>query len=273
MLGAIVGDIIGSRHENSSVPPANFDLFGARCRFTDDTVCTVAIAECFLSGGRFDEALGAFALRYPKRGYGSYFDAWAKSWDRKPYGSVGNGAAMRVSPVGFLARSRGDCDELSTLTAVPTHNHVDAIRCANAVAASIWMARQDASIDHIAANIADEYLVQVDQPLDTMQATQKDDVSALSTVPNAIAVALQSRSFEDAIRCALSLGGDADTITSIAGGIAEAMHGVPEWIAAASLDYLPSAFKGVISEFYAAIDDPSRIDFEGLIARNGIPNE
>ena len=269
MLGAIAGDIIGSRHENSSVPPADFDLFGDRCRFTDDTVCTIAIADCFLSGGNFGELLGTYALRYPKRGYGSFFEAWAKSWDRKPYGSLGNGAAMRVSPVGFSARSRAQCDELSTMTALPTHNHPDAIRCANAVAATIWMSRHGEAPDRIAANIADDYRIQVDQSLEAMRATQKDDVSALSTVPNAIAVALQSSGFEDAVRAAVSLGGDADTIASIAGAIAEAMHGVPNWITEAALDYLPPAFRGLISDFYAAVEDPGRFDFEGLVARNG----
>jgi ADP-ribosylglycohydrolase len=225
MLGAIAGDIIGSVYEWDRIKTKDFPLFSPDSGFTDDTVLTVALADTILTGVPYADNLKLFYRAYPGRGYGGSFHAWARSRDTGPYNSWGNGAAMRISPAGFAY------DDLETVlsmarefTAV-THNHPEGIKGGQATAAVIFLARTGSSRDEIRRYVEESFGYDLSLHIDEIRPGYTFNESSQGTVPQAIRAFLDSISFEDAIRNAVSLGGDSDTLACITGGIAQAFYG------------------------------------------------
>lgn len=237
MYGAILGDIIGSPYEfDRGNKTKNFPLFSQESKFTDDSVMTIAVAEALLKSGHGtdDEIRRAVTLsmriwgnRYPDAGYGQRFHHWLHAKAPKPYGSYGNGSAMRVSPVGWLYESIGKTREVARLTAEVTHNHPEGIKGAEATASAIFLARTGHSKTEIRDYITQEFGYDLSRTCDDIRPVYRHDESCQRTVPEAIIAFLEGNGFEDVIRTAVSLGGDCDTLTCIAGGIAEAFYGVP----------------------------------------------
>ncbi len=229
MLGAIIGDIAGSIYEASPIKTKDFSFFGGYCCFTDDSVCTVAVADILLHDLPPAETMQAWCRRHPYRGYGGNFGMWIYADPPEPYGSYGNGAAMRVSPAAFLNREdlRAALSASDKVTEI-THNHPEGIKGARATTHAIWLAFQDESPDNIRQVIASEYSYDLTQTVDAIRPSYFFDVTCQGSVPQAITCALESVSYEDAVRNAISLGGDSDTLAAIAGPIAEALHGIPD---------------------------------------------
>jgi len=225
MLGAIAGDIIGSVYEFSPIKTEDFELFSARITFTDDTVLTVALADAILHGKDYGRTMKEYYRRYPHAGYGSYFHQWARSDDSRPYNSWGNGAAMRISPVGFAYATLEEVLAQAEYFTAITHNHPEGIRGAQATAAAVFLARKGGSKEEIKAITGKRFGYDLSRSLDEIRPTYAFDVSCQGTVPQAITAFLESRDFEDAIRKAVSLGGDSDTLACITGGIAHAFYG------------------------------------------------
>ncbi len=254
MLGSIIGDIIGSIYEVANHRSKEFPLFGTGCRFTDDTVMTVAVADCLMNDGNYTEYIKTYAQRYPNRGYGGRFIQWMQSDDMSPYNSWGNGSAMRVSSIGFALEDLNSVISEAKRSAEVTHNHPEGIKGAQATAVAIFMARKGQSKEQIKAAIAKSFGYDLSQTLDEIRPTYVFDVSCQGTVPQAITAFLESTDFEDAIRNAISLGGDSDTLACITGGIAEAFYGdVPEDIAKKALSYLDSNMREVVEKFYGSL--------------------
>ena len=250
MIGAIAGDIIGSVFEHHPIKTADFRLFGNGNKFTDDTVLTIAVAAAILDGRDYGEAMADFAQRYPKAGYGGSFRNWVQSWDRKPYGSYGNGSAMRVSPVGWAFNTVSQVLREAQRSAEVTHNHPEGNKGAQATALSILLARQGKSKATIKKEITTRFGYDIDRTLAQIRPTYTFDVTCQGSVPEAIIAFLESDSYEDAVRNAVSLGGDADTQACIAGGIAEAFYGgVPAHFEEQVLPMLPSDLRMVVDSF------------------------
>ncbi len=249
MIGAIAGDIIGSVHEGAGTKTKRFPLFGPHNWFTDDTVLTVAVAESILRGSDLVDTLHDYFHRYPQRGYGGSFIEWAVLRRREPYNSWGNGSAMRVSPVGFAYDTLDDVMQQAERTAAVTHNHPEGIRGAQATAVAIYLARTGSDKQAIRQHLVDVFGYDLSTPLNAIRETYEFDVSCQGSVPQAIVAFLEAADFEDAIRNAISLGGDADTMACIAGGIAEAYWGVPKEIEQQTLSYLDGQLRKVVDEF------------------------
>ena len=260
MLGAIIGDIVGSRWEFDPTNDYNFEWLSEKNGFTDDTICTVAVADALLHERDFGESIHDWCNRYqhPMGGYGGRFAQWVHSGNPQPYGSYGNGAAMRVSPVGWFPFSREEVLEAAKKTAICTHNHPEGVKGAQTVALAIFKARQfgsDAS-EHI-----DDILEECVRFSNYDINIRKEDVinhfdeTCQGTVPVALWIIGQSTSFEDAVRKAVSLGADADTLGAIVGSIAETIWGIPEEAKQAILAYLPDEMKEVVSDFYEHINE------------------
>ena len=248
MLGAIIGDIVGSRFEFNPTNDYNFELFTGECAFTDDTICTCAIADALLKGKDFGESLHEWCRLYPnpKGSYGGRFAQWVHSDNPQPYGSFGNGSAMRVSPVAWFYNSYDEVLEAAKQTAICTHNHPEGIKGAQAVAYAIFRARNDFNrVDIIPGReelkefigyVKDYSGYNLNFQLEDV--TNKFDETCQGTVPVALKIIYESNSFEDAIRRAVSLGADADTLGAIVGSIAEAIWGIPLEISTSVLSYL-----------------------------------
>ena len=250
MLGAILGDIVGSAYEHDAPKTTDFPLFGEFSRFTDDTVLTVATAHAILTGRSWADAYHDFGNRHPGAGYGGAFRAWLAREDRQPYGSWGNGAAMRVSPIGWAWSSIGDVLREAERSAAVTHDHWEGILGAQAVALAVYLARSGASKPEIRRIVTRHTGYPLDRTLDEIRPRYRFDVSSQRSVPEAITAFLESESVEHAIRLAVSLGGDADTQAAIAGGIAEAFYGeVPAELAAEAMGRLTPALRGIVTEF------------------------
>lgn len=250
MLGAIAGDVIGSIHEAARTKTKDFPLLTPQSRFTDDTVLTVAVAECLLHGREYVEAFHDYFETYPTAGYGGTFFWWASSRCREPYNSWGNGSAMRVSPVAYAAATLEEVLEEAKRCAEVTHNHEQGIRGAQAVAAAVFLARTGSSKEQIRQYIEERFGYFLDETLDQLRPTYPFDVSCQGSVPQSILAFLESDGFEDAIRNAISLGGDADTMACIAGAIAEAYYGgVPDEIAIPILERLDNRLRNVVRDF------------------------
>ncbi len=233
MIGAIAGDIIGSVYEHRPIKTKEFPLFHPRCRFTDDSVLTVAVADSILTGRHYVESVRTIGRRYPDAGYGGAFFAWLQGDDPRPYNSWGNGAAMRVSPVGFAFDSEEEVLRHARLTAEISHNHPEGIKGAQATALAVFLARTGSRKAQIRERISREFGFDLQRSVDEIRPSYAFDVSCQGTVPEAIVAFLESTSYEDAVRNAISLGGDSDTLACITGGIAEAFYsGVPEEIRA-----------------------------------------
>jgi len=228
MLGAIAGDIIGSIYEFDNIKTTQFELFNPRCTFTDDTVLTVALADSILSDQPYPQKLKAYYHLYPYSGYGGNFRHWARSNSLSPYNSFGNGSAMRVSPVGFAHDSLESVLHAAELSAAVTHNHPEGIKGAQAVAAAIFLARTGSSQAEIKSYVESTFGYDLSKSLDDIRPGYRFDETCPGSVPQAITAFLESTGFEDAVRLAISLGGDSDTIACITGGIAQAYYkGVP----------------------------------------------
>lgn len=231
MIGAIAGDIIGSVYEHVPIKTPVFPLFHPRSTFTDDSVLTVAIAEAILSGRPYFETVRMFGRRYPRAGYGGSFLEWLLIDDPQPYRSWGNGSAMRVSPVGWAFASEDEVLQQAHASAEITHNHPEGIKGAQATALAIYLARTGADKEAIRTRIQDQFSYDLTRTVDTIRPGYTFDVSCQGTVPEALIAFLDTDSYEEAVRSAVSLGGDSDTLACIAGSIAEAFYGgVPEHI-------------------------------------------
>lgn len=250
MIGAIAGDIIGSVYEHRPIKSKDFPLFRPDSRFTDDTVLTVAVAGAILSGCPYAEAVREFGRRHPGAGYGGSFIHWLLADDPRPYGSWGNGSAMRVSPVGFAFTSEDEVLREARLSAEFTHDHPEGIRGAQATALAVFLARTGNDKAVIRTRIGREFGYDLSRGIDDIRPGYTFDVSCQGSVPQAIVAFLDSESYEDTIRSAVSLGGDSDTLACIAGGIAEAFYGgVPETIRASALDRLTPDLSEVVERF------------------------
>ena len=295
MLGAIVGDIVGSVYEWNNIKTKDFPLFREDCFFTDDTVMTCAVAEAVMNGGERDDFIDAmkkYGRMYPNAGYGSRFHEWLNSDVREPYNSYGNGSAMRVSPCawvmdcGFCARtgmwpSNGRAG--ARLSAEVTHNHPEGIKGAMATADAIFMNRFNFGgyyLDYgtpindnqaeckrlLKEHIEREYGYDLSIPLDEIRPGYKFNETCQDTVPQAIIAFLESTDFEDAIRNAISLGGDSDTLAAITGSIAEAAYGIPDRIKNKAYSYLDEPLKDVLRRWRKFIAKHDRRPFDNMMA-------
>lgn len=250
MIGAIAGDIIGSVYEYQPIKTKDFPLFNPRCSFTDDTVLTVAIAEAILEGRSYADSIRRFARRYPEAGYGEWFRYWLYSPHPKPYNSWGNGSAMRVSPVGFAFSTEEEVLVQAKATAEITHNHPEGIKGAQATALAIFLARRGIDKEGIRTRIEKMFGYNLRRTVDDIRPWYSFDPSCQGTVPEAIIAFLDSESFEDALRNAISLGGDSDTLACITGGIAQAFYGgVPDKIREKVRELLPLDLWAVTERF------------------------
>lgn len=256
MIGAIIGDIVGSVYEWNNIKTKDFKLFNSRCFFTDDTVMTLAIAEGLMNGGSansFIKAMKKYGRMYPDAGYGGHFCSWLSSGDIHPYNSWGNGSAMRVSPVAWVFDTLLEVEHYAEVSAAVTHNHPEGIKGAKATAAAIFLARKGKTKNDIKAYIESEYGYDLNRTLDEIRPSYRFNESCQETVPEAIIAFLESIDFEDAIRNAISLGGDSDTLAAITGSIAEAAYNIPEEIVEKALTYLDSPLLETYKKFCDSI--------------------
>jgi ADP-ribosylglycohydrolase len=250
MIGAISGDIIGSVFEQDQIKTTSFPLFSNQSRFTDDTVLTVAVAYAILNDGDYAAALKSFARNYPGAGYGMSFFHWMQSADMKPYNSWGNGSAMRVSPVGFAFDSPETVLNEARKCAAVTHNHPEGIKGAQATALAIYLARQGVGRADIRHEIATRFGYDLRRTLAEIRPAYYFDVSCQGSVPESMIAFFESRHFEDAVRKAISLGGDSDTMGCIAGAIAHSFYrDIPSNIIIEVKKRLPPEFLTIIDEF------------------------
>lgn len=253
MIGAIIGDIVGSRFEFDNIKTKDFELFDRECMFTDDTVMTIAIGKalCDYRGEDFKthlvKTMHEVGNKYLNCGYGGRFLDWMKHRSTMPYNSCGNGSAMRVSAVGWYAKTLEEAEVLATLTAEVTHNHPEGIKGAVSIAGAIWLARNGKTKDEIKKYIVDNYYA-LDFTLDEIRPTYDYEITCQKSVPQAIQAFLESENFEDAIRNAISIGGDSDTVAAITGSIAEAFYGVDEEIRETALSYLDDYLLSIYEE-------------------------
>jgi type I restriction enzyme M protein len=256
MLGAIIGDIVGSRFEWNNIKTKDFSLFTENCEPTDDSIMTLAIGKALLASDCSTALLGEAAVywmrqigqQYPDCGYGGHFYQWMFSSAPRPYRSFGNGAAMRVSPCGFAANSLEQAKVLSRAVTEVTHNHPEGIKGAEATATAIYLARTGASMSEIRQHISQQYY-SLNFTLDEIRDRYEFNETCQQTVPQAIEAFLESRNFEDAIRNAISIGGDSDTLAAITGGIAEAYYGIPADIREEALSYLDPTLTELLTDF------------------------
>src|SRR6266536_27653 len=251
MIGAIAGDIIGSRFEGQPGPRADFLLFHPDCRFTDDTVCSLAVADALMGARDFAPRLRAFVRRHPDRGYGGMFIDWAFADAMGPYGSWGNGAPMRVAAVGWLAKDDAEAAELAASQAAVTHDHPEAMSAAQAVAVAIFLLRKRERVTAVRERLTRDF----GYDLTAAGAFVRGgfDVSAAGTVPPAVAAAFEAADWETAVRTAVCLGGDTDTLACITGAVAEAIHGIPAEISTATRNYLTEDLRAVLNRFEAFV--------------------
>jgi ADP-ribosylglycohydrolase len=246
VLGAIIGDIAGSVYERDNIKTKDFPLFRDDCYFTDDSVMTIAVAEALDNGGSPDDfinSMKALGWLYPGVGYGPTFIRWVLSDCRKPYNSFGNGSAMRVSPVAWYFDSLDEVEHFAEISARVTHNHPEGIKGAKSVAGAIFLARKGTSKVEIKEYVEEKHGYNLNRTLDEIRPYYKYDITCQGTVPEAIIAFLESNDFEDAVRNAVSIGGDSDTVAAITGSIAEAAYGIPEEIANKGLGYLDASLR------------------------------
>ena len=261
MFGAILGDIIGSPYEfDRGNKTKDFPLFCPRSKYTDDSVMTIAVAKALMDtiGKKDDEirnalieSMQAWGEAFPWAGYGGMFSRWLRSRHPEPYGSYGNGSAMRVSSAGWLYDTLEETRHIARLTAEVTHNHPEGIKGAEAVASAIFLARKGSSKEEIRDYIVAEFGYDLSRTCDEIRPGYHHVENCQQTVPEAITAFLEGKDFEDVIRTAVSLGGDCDTLTCIAGSMAEAFYGVPEDLAEACRDRLPADMRAVLKRFEA----------------------
>lgn len=249
MYGAILGDIVGSSREWRSIKNEDFDLLVSKSRITDDTVMTVATADAILNEKDYGKCYFEWGNKYLNAGYGGGFAKWLRSEDPQPYNSFGNGSAMRVSPVGWAYLTLEETLEQAAKSAAPTHNHPEGIKGAQAIAGAIYLARHGCSKKNIYSWIENEFNYNLNRKLSEFRMNYKFDVTCQGSVPEAIICFIEGNSYEDVIRKAVSLGGDADTQACIAGSIAEAYYGIPEDLLSKTNEYLPDCMAEVLTSF------------------------
>lgn len=250
MFGVIAGDVIGSRFEWAPIKTIDFSLFHPRCSFTDDTVLTVATASAILRGSPFDETYLDFGRRYPRAGYGGNFHKWLAAIEPRPYNSYGNGSAMRVAPVGWACADERSVLREAERSAAVTHNHPEGVKGAQATALAVFMARCGSSKDEIREAIASRFGYDLNRTIGQIRPAYHFDVTCQGTVPEALIAFFESTDYESAIRLAISLGGDSDTLAAITGGIAQAFYRViPDPIVRGVRARLPDEFLRVVDEF------------------------
>ncbi len=250
MLGAIAGDIIGSRFEHARIKSKEFELFNRQSVFTDDTVLTIAVADSLLHKIPYHKKFREYFHYYPAAGYGGRFRRWARSPKPAPYGSYGNGSAMRVSPIAWHYDSLSDVLNEALHSAEMTHNHPEGIKGAQAVAAAIYLARKGSSKDEIKSYIEEQFNYDLSSNINAIRENYGFEISCQKSVPQAIIAFLESIDFEDAVRNAVSLGGDSDTLACMAGGIAEAFYGgIPTDIAEETLRRLDERMNDIYTQF------------------------
>lgn len=257
MLGAIIGDIVGSRFEGyyNRIKTTDFELFDKSSKFTDDTVLTIAVADWLMRDKEHHpetlvKLMQTYGRMYPRSGFSHATKAWLNSEDPQPYGSFTNGAAMRVSPIGWAFDNLEETLEVAKRSAEVSHNSEQGITAAQAVSAAIFMARNHASKTEIKSFIEQNFHYDLSRSIEEIRPKYDFDCSCEGSVPEAIVAFLDGEDFESTIRLAVSLGGDSDTQACIAGGIAEAYYGqIPREITANAIHKLPSQFREVLFEF------------------------
>lgn len=280
MYGAILGDIIGSRFEfDRGNKSKDFELFSPECKFTDDTVMTVAVAQALMDAGvdadvatieaAVTDAMQDWGHRYPDAGYGGRFRGWlAAGKNAKPYNSYGNGSAMRVSPAGWLYDSIERTREVARATANVSHNHPEGIKGAEATASAIYLARTGTSKKKIKDYVIKEFGYDLSRTLDEIRPAYHHVEDCQRTVPEAITAFLEGKDFEDVIRNAISLGGDTDTLGAIAGAMAEALYEIPDDLIREADSYMPEEIWDVVYDFYDYKEE-SAVDEDGFIVETG----
>ncbi len=257
MIGAVIGDIVGSVYEFHNIKTKNFPLFSAGSSFTDDSVMTIAVAHA-LSEWEKKEDIDAFkriliarmhdyGRRYPHAGYGGRFRHWLRHGDTEPYGSYGNGSAMRVSAVAYYAKNLEDALTLAEASAAVTHNHPEGIKGAAVTAGATFLARNGASKEEIRHFVEGYY--DISFTLDEIRPSYRFNETCQGTVPQAMVAFFESAGFEDALRCAISIGGDSDTLAAITGAVAEAFYGVPRDLKRRALARLDAPLRKVCKRF------------------------
>lgn len=251
MLGAIIGDIVGSRFEFNNTNRLDFELFTPECSFTDDTICTIAIANALTEGDKdYKGWLLSWCNMYPNGGYSGTFASWIASDNPQPYNSFGNGSAMRVAPISWLFDTLEEVQAEAEKTALPTHNHPEGIKGAVATATAIFLARKYGKVEMLKA--ITKYYPSWVEPL---LGQNRFNPTCQGTMPVVFGIINKANSFEEAIRYAIAVGGDSDTIGAIVGSIAEAIWGIPEAIYKKALEYLPGTMDGVIEDFFHELND------------------
>ncbi len=256
MIGAIVGDIAGSRFEFNNHRSKDFELLSEQCFFTDDSIMSLAVCDALLRcqpefynlGEQTVRSMQTIGRPYPDSGYGGSFYFWMYSDQPKPYNSFGNGAAMRVSACGYAARSIEEAKGLSRTVTEVTHNHPEGIKGAEATAVAVYMARTGRSMKEIRDYVTKNYYP-IHFTLDSIRGTYEFNETCQDTVPQAFEAFFESRNFEDAIRNAISIGGDSDTLAAITGAVAEAYYGVPLWIRQRAMSYLDQRLLNILTHF------------------------
>jgi ADP-ribosylglycohydrolase len=264
MIGAIIGDIIGSPYEfdQNNIKTTKFPLFNKRSHFTDDTVMTLAVAEALMNAyGDAEETekelirkMQYYGRKYPYAGYGEMFGRWIYEKNPMPYDSFGNGSAMRVSPVAWLYDDLSTVERFAAITSKVTHDHPEGIKGAQAIAAAIYLARKHYSKDDIRRYISGKYGYNFDRTCDEIRPTYRHVESCQETVPEALTAFFEGNSFKEVIRLAVSLGGDSDTLTAIAGSVAEAYYQIPNRILRKTLRRLDEDQLTIVFRFYRFIN-------------------
>lgn len=256
MIGSVIGDIVGSIYEFDNIKTKEFPFFSEKCFFTDDTVMSACVAKALMVYGADDIEIFKYALvhtmhdignRYLRCGYGDKFGIWIASRFMEPYNSWGNGSAMRVSPVIWYAQSLEQAEEIAKATAEVTHNHPEGVKGAVVTAGSGWLAKNGATKEEIAEYISKYY--DIGFTLDEIRPTYDFDESCQGTVPQAMVAFLEAESYEDAIRNAISLGGDSDTLAAITGAVAEAFYGIDGAVRLYAMSYLDAELTDIVNEF------------------------
>lgn len=266
MLGAIIGDTVGSVFEWNNIKTTDFPLFAPDSAFTDDSVMTIALAHALVNAASEDRELSqpelvqlmqSYGRMYPDAGYGGKFSRWLRSRHPKPYNSFGNGSGMRVSPVAWVADDLETVERLAKESAEVTHDHPEGIRGAQAIAGCILLARQGADNKDIRAYVEQRHGYDLGFTLDEIRPTYTFDVTCQGSVPQAIVAFLESTDFESAVRLAISIGGDSDTIAAMTASIAQGRYAIPAWIAEETSKRLPDHLRSALDRFCARFVDPA----------------
>jgi ADP-ribosylglycohydrolase len=249
VIGAIIGDVVGSIYEWNNIKTTEFPMFQDSCHITDDTILTLALCDSLLSGKSYKELMREYYIRYPHAGYGGSFKKFAQGVIDGPYNSYGNGSAMRTSPVGIAFNTLEEVLLKAEEYAYVTHNHPEGIKGAQAVSAAIFLARTGSDKGYIQNYIQETFEYDLSRTCDDIRPDYKFDVTCQGTVPEAVKAYLEGYDFESSIRLAVSLGGDSDTLTSITGAISGVFYGVPDEVASQAESYLDDFLLGILKRF------------------------